>query len=127
MTIRLPARIEEIERLNQLVRSFGELHVEAVKNRIRHELIDRQILAHVEAGERKLLIDCTNLQYVNSAGLKVFLLVAKKLEGSGKLVVCSLAPSVLMIFEMIGFTRIMPIVPTREEGLARFLDTPDAA
>jgi anti-anti-sigma factor len=58
---------------------------------------------------------------VNSAGLKVFLLAAKKLEAvKGALVLCALAPSVLMIFEMIGFTRIMKIVPTREDAM-RFL------
>jgi anti-anti-sigma factor len=55
---------------------------------------------------------------VNSAGLKVFLLAAKRLEPlGGKLVLCSLAPSVLMIFEMIGFTRIMKITATREDAL----------
>lgn len=90
-------------------------------------LLEARLLALVEGGERKLLIDCTELQYVNSAGLKVFLLVAKKLEGNGKVVVCSLAPSVMMIFEMIGFTRIMTIVPTREDGLRAFEDAPAAA
>jgi anti-sigma B factor antagonist len=90
-------------------------------------LLETRLLTLVETGARKLLIDCGNLQYVNSAGLKVFLLVAKKLEGSGKLVICSLAPSVLMIFEMIGFTRIMTIIPTREEGLQALADSPAAA
>ena len=72
----------------------------------------------IDRGARKVLVDCGPLEYVNSAGLKVFLLAAKKLETlGGKLVLCALAPSVLMIFEMIGFTRIMKIVPTRDEGL----------
>jgi anti-anti-sigma factor len=82
---------------------------------------EQRILGLIDGGERKLLIDCAALQYVNSAGLKVFLLAAKKLEPlSGQLVICSLAASVLMIFEMIGFTRIMKILPNREEGLRAF-------
>ena len=89
--------------------------------------LEARLLALVEAGERKLLIDCAQLQYVNSAGLKVFLLTAKKVEDMGKLVVCSLAPSVHMIFDMIGFTRIMTIVPTREEGLQSFAEGSAAA
>ncbi|MGB8166557.1 MAG: STAS domain-containing protein [Chthoniobacteraceae bacterium] len=79
---------------------------------------EKRLLGSIDHGERRILVDCAPLDYVNSAGLKVFLLAAKKLEAvGGKLVLCALAPSVLMIFEMIGFTRIMKIVPTREEAL----------
>ena len=79
---------------------------------------EQRLLGLIDGGERKVLIDCGPLQYVNSAGLKVFLLAAKKLEqANGQFIICSLGPSVMMIFEMIGFTRIMKIVPTREEGL----------
>jgi anti-anti-sigma factor len=79
---------------------------------------ETRLLGSIERGERRILVDCGPLDYVNSAGLKVFLLAAKKLEAvRGKLVLCALAPSVLMIFEMIGFTRIMKIVPTRDEAL----------
>ena len=79
------------------------------------------MLGLIEAGERKVLVDCAPLEYVNSAGLKVFLLAAKKLEPlGGQLILCALAPSVMMIFEMIGFTRIMKIAPTRADALRAF-------
>ena len=81
-------------------------------------MFETRLLGSIDRGERLILVDCAPLEYVNSAGLKVFLLAAKKLETvGGKLVLCALAPAVMMIFEMIGFTRIMKIVPTREEGL----------
>ena len=81
-------------------------------------IFESRLLGLVDRGERQIVVDCGTLDYVNSAGLKVFLLAAKRLEPlGGKLVLCALAPSVLMIFEMIGFTRIMKIVPTREEAL----------
>ena len=84
--------------------------------------LEHRLVSLLDAGERRLVIDCAPLDYVNSAGLKVFLLAAKKLEGlGGHLVVCSLPSSVLMIFEMIGFTRIMKIVPSREDAI-RILD-----
>jgi anti-anti-sigma factor len=79
---------------------------------------ETRLLGSIDRGARKVLVDCGPLEYVNSAGLKVFLLAAKKLETlGGKLVLCALAPSVLMIFEMIGFTKIMTIVPTRLKGI----------
>jgi anti-anti-sigma factor len=81
-------------------------------------LFETRLLGLIDRGARKVLVDCGPLEYVNSAGLKVFLLAAKKLETlGGKLVLCALAPSVLMIFEMIGFTRIMTIAPTRQHGI----------
>ncbi len=79
---------------------------------------ETRLLGLIDDGARKVLVDCSPLEYVNSAGLTVFLLAAKKIEAlGGKLVLCALAPSVLMIFEMIGFTRIMTIVPTRQQGI----------
>ncbi len=81
-------------------------------------VFESRLLALVDRGERRIIVDCAALDYVNSAGLKVFLLAAKRLEPlGGKLVICSLAPAVLMIFEMIGFTQIMKIVSSREEAL----------
>jgi anti-anti-sigma factor len=84
-------------------------------------IFESRVLALLERGERKFIVDCGSLEYVNSAGLKVFLLAAKRLEPlGGQLVLCALAPSVLMIFEMIGFARIMKIVPTLDEALKAF-------
>lgn len=81
-------------------------------------VFESRLLGLVDRGERKIVVNCETLDYVNSAGLKVFLLAAKRLEPlGGKLVLCSLAPSVLMIFEMIGFTRIMKIVPSLDDAL----------
>ena len=84
-----------------------------------------QLEAHlvhlIEAGERRVVVDCAALEYVNSAGLKTFLIAAKKLELlGGQLVLCTLAPGVLMVFETVGFTRIMKIATTREDALRSF-------
>ncbi len=81
-------------------------------------VLESRLLGSIDQGERRVLVDCAPLDYVNSAGLKVFLLAAKKLEAlGGRLILCGLTPSVLMIFEMIGFTRIMKILPSRADGL----------
>jgi stage II sporulation protein AA (anti-sigma F factor antagonist) len=81
-------------------------------------IFESRLLGLIDQGERRIIVDCEGLNYVNSAGLKVFLLAAKRMEPlGGKLILCALAPSVFMIFEMIGFTRIMKIVPTRADAL----------
>ena len=86
-------------------------------------VFESRLLALVDRGERRIVVDCGSLNYVNSAGLKVFLLAAKRLEPlGGRLVLCALAPAVLMIFEMIGFTRIMKIAASREDALRAVRD-----
>src|ERR1700742_1238446 len=81
-------------------------------------IFESRLLGMVDRGERKIGVGCGTLEYVNSAGLKVFLLAAKRLEPlGGKLVFCALAPGVLMIFKMLGFPRIMKIVPSLEEAV----------
>ncbi len=91
-------------------------------------VFESRLLGLVDRGERRIVVDCAALDYVNSAGLKVFLLAAKRLEPlGGRLVLCALAPSVLMIFEMIGFTRIMKIMASREDALRVLRDDGTAA
>ena len=83
--------------------------------------LEQDVLQRIENGARQILVDCSALEYVNSSGLKVFLIAAKRLESQGgKLAICSLSPNVLMIFEMIGFTKILHIFGTRDEALASF-------
>lgn len=69
-------------------------------------------------GQRRLVLDCGSVDYVNSAGLKGFLVAAKALDAQGgKLALCGLSSSVRMIFDLIGFSQIMTILPTAEEAL----------
>ena len=81
---------------------------------------EARLLALIDGGERRVCVDCGPLGYVNSAGLKGFLLAAKQLDNyGGKLIICDLSASVRMVFDMIGFSKIMTLVPTREEAILR--------
>ena len=58
-------------------------------------------------GAASIVIDCKNLTYVSSAGLRVLLSTHKKMKGEMKLVgVCEL---VMEVFEMTGFADIFVI------------------
>ena len=45
--------------------------------------LENTLVALADSGEPNLLLDCTKLDYINSAGLRVFLLVAKRKEVHG--------------------------------------------
>jgi anti-anti-sigma factor len=81
--------------------------------------LEGSLLALADSEPKQVLVDCTNLEYINSAGLRVFLLVAKRMESSGgACAFCGLSPNVKLVFETIGFDRILTVYDTRETALA---------
>ena len=81
--------------------------------------LENSLVALAESSPKQLLVDCTKLEYINSAGLRVFLLVAKRTEThGGACAFCGLSPNVKLVFETIGFDRILTVHPTRETALA---------
>jgi len=80
---------------------------------------DKTIQERIRRGHHRLLIDCTNLIFAASSALRVLLITVRKLnEVGGKLVLCNMNPHVFGIFETSGFTKLMSIRNTFEEGLA---------
>lgn len=74
-------------------------------------------LAALEGGF--LVVDCEQLTYVASAGLRVFLMAAKRTQqAGGKLVICGLQPSVREVFEISGFLKILTVAADVEAARA---------
>jgi anti-anti-sigma factor len=76
---------------------------------------------------RALVVDCSALEYVSSAGLRVFLLAAKAAkQAGGSLALCALQPAVREVFELSGFDRIVALHPDRATALAQVAPAPPA-
>ncbi len=70
--------------------------------------------------DRLLILDLQDLAYISSAGLRVLLMVAKEFQRrGGKLVVCSLTETINEVFEISGFSKIIPTHTSRADALAR--------
>ena len=66
-----------------------------------------KVIAENCTDARELIIDCKKLEYVSSAGLRVFLSAHKRMKGAMKLTsVCELVSEV---FEITGFLDILVI------------------
>lgn len=84
------------------------------------DALEARLTALVSAGEKRLVLDLSGLDYVSSAGLRVFLLVSKRLrEGGGRLALCAMSPGVRQIFELAGFLPLFTIEASPEAALAR--------
>ena len=80
--------------------------------------LEQKILALIAAGEKRLVIDCAQLQYMSSAGLRVLLVAAKRLSNDGKLGIAALSNSIRDVFDIAGFSSIFQIYRTQEEAVA---------
>ncbi|HPZ08900.1 MAG TPA: STAS domain-containing protein [Candidatus Eremiobacteraeota bacterium] len=77
---------------------------------------ENKIKGIIKTNEKKMAIDFTSLDYINSSGLRVILMAAKELKKvEGKLVLFAMKDHIKEIFDMTGFTSIISIVKTEED------------
>jgi len=83
---------------------------------------DKDFNSVIDAGHKNLLINLTTLDYISSAGLRVLLVVAKRVQqNGGKVVLCALSSNVKEVFEISGFSSIFNIFETAAEAI-KFLE-----
>jgi anti-sigma B factor antagonist len=83
--------------------------------------LENKIMAYVDAGKINILVDCTNMDYVSSSGLRIFLMSLKKITSlNGQFVLCGLQENIQEIFEISGFTSIFKIYDNQEKALHTF-------
>ncbi len=78
---------------------------------------EKAVVNVFESGINKIIIDCSELNYISSSGLRVFLIVQKKMIATkGVLKLCSLRSGIREIFDISGFSSIFSIFPDLESA-----------
>jgi anti-anti-sigma factor len=104
---------EETQGATLVVRPAGRL------DRTTSPELERLLLARIEGGAARLLLDLAALDYVSSAGLRVVLVAGKRLKAAnGALLLCGLKPAIREVFEISGFATLFPIHPDAAAALA---------
>lgn len=82
---------------------------------------EKKLLALIEGGNPRLIMDCTQLEYVSSAGLRIFYLAANQLQAlGGKIVFCAVNANVQRVFDIVDLSSEFLILPTRKEAQRQF-------
>lgn len=109
--------------MNVSVEKVGEVAVVAVAGQINSANaaeIEARLLEQIEQGERRCVLDLGKLDYISSAGLRVVLVLAKRLkENQGRLALCNLQPHVREVFDISGFLAILNVTDNRDQALAQ--------
>ena len=75
--------------------------------------------AGIKPGDKALIMDFEQVNYISSAGLRVVVIMAKKFKGPYKnFGICALSEPIDKIFKMSGLERAMKIRATRAEAIA---------
>lgn len=82
--------------------------------------LDERLAAIVAGGARRLVIDFSQVDYISSAGLRVMLVLAKKLkDGHGALALCGMPDPVREVFSLAGFLRLFAVETARPAAVTR--------
>lgn len=80
--------------------------------------LDERCSTLLETGERRLVLDASGLEYVNSSGLRALLLLARRLKDvAGVMAVSGLNVRNQNIFDMTGFSNILSIYLSVDEAV----------
>jgi len=81
--------------------------------------LEAALLAAIDPVVPRIVLDLAQVEYISSAGLRVVVLVGKRLkQRGGKLVLCNLQALVLEVFEISGLVGLVAITGNRSAALA---------
>ena len=88
---------------------------------INYSILEKRLMELLDQNVSKILVNCSQMDYVSSSGLRILLMALKRITMvKGKFVLCSLQENIREIFEISGFTTIFEIYPSEEDALRVF-------
>jgi len=81
--------------------------------------LDNSIKESIEENHKNILVDCTNLNYISSAGLGVFMSHIGELEEKEvTFIIFGLSEKVLNVFNILGLDQLLTLKSNKEEALS---------
>jgi len=78
--------------------------------------LDDAIENALEAGEHKIIFDCSRLDYISSPGIGVFTSRIEDSEDGVKMVLYKMSEKVYNVFKILGLDQLLTIVDSKEEA-----------
>lgn len=79
----------------------------------------QEVVQLVQGGERRLVMDLSGVEFLDSSGLGALVSILKALGTQGALAVCGARGSVLSLFKLTRMDKVFPIDADRQAALAR--------
>jgi len=86
---------------------------------------EKTVQAEFQAGRKQMVVECSKLSYISSAGLGVFMSFIEEIrEAGGDIKICGLTPKVYQVFDILGFSALFDILPDLPATVRRFQEAP---
>ena len=89
--------------------SFSIVHVTGKVDATTSDSFEIELMKLLDQGETQIIFDLENTRYISSAGLRVLIVVAKKLYGTGYFCLCNANNNVQEVIKMSGLDAFMHI------------------
>lgn len=85
-------------------------------------LLEQHLFRLLAAGERRIVVDFSAVDYISSAGLRVMLVLARRVRDiNGQLELCAMGDAVRQVFQLAGF---LPLFVVRDSRAAALQQIP---
>ncbi|HKK09971.1 MAG TPA: STAS domain-containing protein [Bacteroidales bacterium] len=96
---------------------FTVAYVQGRVDTTNYNEFEKQMSEKIEETDGSIIINCKDMNFISSSGLRVFLMTQKKLMGAKrKLHLTNMQPAIKEIFDISGFSQIFSIFNTEEEA-----------
>ena len=97
----------------------GIIYANGYLNGLGAERLEEECENILRKGIRKIIINFKKTELINSIGISILIGIIEKVKAAnGHLGFCNLSRVHAETFEMLGFTKYVPIFPSEEEALA---------
>ena len=80
---------------------------------------EEKLISIIDSGEKNILINFKELDYISSMGLRVLLQAAKKIKSNqGAISICEMKENIHEVFDIAGFTQVFQIYKSYNEAVS---------
>ena len=76
------------------------------------------MLRYISDGHKKIVLDLSRVEFIDSSGLGAIVSSLKRLDGNGSLILCGIREAIMTRFKLMRMDHVFPIFATEEEAIA---------
>lgn len=104
-----------------VVDGIAVLHIDGFLDAHTAPVFEQAIQHETQSGRNRIVVDCSKLTYISSAGLGVFMSFIEEIhDAGGDIKICGVIPKVRQVFDILGFDTLFDIVDTVPVAIAKF-------
>jgi anti-sigma B factor antagonist len=100
------------------IEEFSVLKIKGRVDTLHSTELETEVNKLFDNGDNYVILNCKDMNYISSSGLRVFLVAQKRaIASQGKLFLSNMQPAIQEIFRISGFSNLFKIVDTEKQAL----------